>query len=543
MAATTSTGGGGADRLRDIQALTDAGLAHLGVEDLLSQLLDRTLGVLGADTAAVLLLDDSGSQLVATAARGLEEEVYQGLRIPLGRGFAGRVAAERRPVTIDDLDKADVLNPVLREKGLRSLLGVPLMVAGEMLGVLHVGTLTQRHFTPSDVDLLRLVAERVALATRAQRADEERKAAAALQRRLLPDRLPTVAGLESALRYSAGGGGDVGGDWYDMFVLPSRWVCITVGDVVGRGLQAAVIMSRIRSSLRAYALTSSPDPAHVLERVDRKIQHFEPGEMATALVAMIEPSLERVHVSLAGHPAPIVAHPATEGPGGGTYLHLPVDPPLGVSQWRQRRATPVDLHPGGVMAFYTDGLVERRHDSMVERLAQLCDVVTPDDPERVCIAVMASLVGQERPLDDVALLVLRRTELGPAEPLEMTYPAVASALGDVRAGLRRWLAEAGASRADTVDVLLAAGEATSNIVEHAYGPQGGDMTVRAELDERSVVITVSDRGGWRGPRGTNRGRGSGLMAAASDDVRVDRGPDGTTVTIRRRVGRAPEGRA
>ena len=170
MPATTSTGGAAADRLRDIEALTDAGLAQLGVEDLLSELLDRTLAVLGADTAAVLLLDDSGSQLVATAARGLEAEVYQGVRIPLGRGFAGRIAAERRPVTIDDLDKADVLNPVLREKGLRSLLGVPLLVAGDLLGVLHVGTLTQRHFSASDVDLLRVVAERVALATRAQRA-------------------------------------------------------------------------------------------------------------------------------------------------------------------------------------------------------------------------------------------------------------------------------------------------------------------------------------------------------------------------------------
>ena len=93
MAARTASTGTAADRLRDIEALTDSGLGHLGVEELLVELLDRTLGVLSADTAAVLLLDDSGTSLVATAARGLEEEVYQAARIPLGRGFAGRIAA------------------------------------------------------------------------------------------------------------------------------------------------------------------------------------------------------------------------------------------------------------------------------------------------------------------------------------------------------------------------------------------------------------------------------------------------------------------
>jgi anti-sigma regulatory factor (Ser/Thr protein kinase) len=112
---------------------------------------------------------------------------------------------------------------------------------------------------------------------------------------------------------------------------------------------------------------------------------------------------------------------------------------------------------------------------------------------------------------------------------------VAPNLGDVRAALRRWLAEAGASRADAIDILLAVGEATSNVVEHAYGPVGGDMTIRAELVGGDAVVTVADRGSWRAPRGTNRGRGSGLMAAASDDVRVERGPEGTTVTIRRRL--------
>ena len=109
------------------------------------------------------------------------------MRIPLGRGFAGRVAAGRQPVTIDDVKDADVVNPVLRQKGIRSLLGVPLLVGDRLLGVLHVGTLVPRHFGDADVDLLQMVADRVALATQARLSEIERRAAVVLQRSLLID--------------------------------------------------------------------------------------------------------------------------------------------------------------------------------------------------------------------------------------------------------------------------------------------------------------------------------------------------------------------
>jgi len=112
----------------------------------------------------VLLLDEGSGELVARAAVGIEEEVERGVRIPMGKGFAGRVAAERRPVVLDDVDHADVLNPILREKGIKSLLGVPLLAHGEAIGVLHVGCLTPRRFDKDDVELLELVAERVGVA-------------------------------------------------------------------------------------------------------------------------------------------------------------------------------------------------------------------------------------------------------------------------------------------------------------------------------------------------------------------------------------------
>jgi signal transduction histidine kinase len=166
-----------AARLRRLQALTDAALAHLELDVLLPTLLLRTRDVLGVDTCAVLLLDHSTNELVARAAVGIEEEVEQGVRIPVGLGFAGRVAADRRPVILDDVDHADVLNPILREKGIKSMLGVPLLAAGQVLGVLHVGVLKHRRFDHDDVELLQLAADRAAIGIEHARAFEaERRA-------------------------------------------------------------------------------------------------------------------------------------------------------------------------------------------------------------------------------------------------------------------------------------------------------------------------------------------------------------------------------
>src|SRR5436309_15597688 len=168
---------GDAERLRRLQVITDAALAHLELDALLDTLLLRVRDVLEVDTCAVLLLDEAMNELVARAAVGIEEEVEQGIRIPVGRGFAGRVAADRSPVVLDDVDHADVLNPILREKGIKSMLGVPLVAGGGVLGVMHVGTLTPRRFADDDVNLLQLAGDRAAIAIEHARAYEaERRA-------------------------------------------------------------------------------------------------------------------------------------------------------------------------------------------------------------------------------------------------------------------------------------------------------------------------------------------------------------------------------
>jgi anti-sigma regulatory factor (Ser/Thr protein kinase)/putative methionine-R-sulfoxide reductase with GAF domain len=515
-------------RLRRIESVTDAALAHLDVEDLLVELLDRVRELLEVDTAAVLLLDSSGQELVATAARGIEAEVRQGIRIPIGKGFAGRVAAEKQPVIIEQVDHTNVLNPVLLEHEICSLLGVPLLSSGTVIGVLHVGTLASHRFTDDDVNLLQLVADRVAFATLSRRAEVQRTAAAVLQRSLLPARLPVVPGLEFAARYVPAENGGVGGDWYDVFTLPSGWLCLVIGDVVGRGLGAADVMGRLRSALRAYVLLGG-DPAEVLGRLDQQVQHFEPEMMATVLLAMFEPSLERLHLSSAGHPPPVLAlpdHPAV-------LLDMPSDHPVGVPGGLRRRTTTISLPPGALLCFYTDGLVERRDISLGAGLERLCASVVAGPVDSVCAKVMARLVGRDVPGDDVALVAVRRQDSGDVGPLDLVLPALPWSLRDIRGAVRRWLSAVGAAPRTVADLLVAVGEASTNAVEHAYGPGGGTVTVHLELQPPDVLATVRDTGCWRPPRGEDRGRGTLFMRNCSDDLRIDHGSTGTTVVIRR----------
>ncbi|MCP3786041.1 SpoIIE family protein phosphatase [Micromonospora sp. A3M-1-15] len=391
-------------RLRRIEAVTDATLSRLDVADLFDELLDRVRDLLQVDTAAILLLDVRAQQLVATAARGLEEEVRQGFRVSVGRGFAGQVALTRQPVILQTVTSDNVVNPILLDTGVQSLLGVPIMARGELVGVLHVGTLTPRRFDLDDVRLLELVADRVSLASRARENTLDQAAALALQRSLIPTELPHLPGLELAGRYVPGHASGVGGDWYDVFTLPSGWVGVVVGDVSGHGLQSAVVMGRVRSALRAYALVCD-DPAEALTLLDRKVVHFEAGSLTTALYAMISPDRETLLVSVAGHPRPVLAGPGLPN----TVLAAHIDPPLGAGRQDQtRHSMTFDFPPGSVLVAYTDGLVERRGELYDTGVARLIEAVPLASVDTVTATVMAAL-DTEHPADDIALLAVRRS--------------------------------------------------------------------------------------------------------------------------------------
>lgn len=390
-------------RLRVLEAVTDSALRDLELEKLFEVLLLRVRDLFAIDTATVLLVDPGGRQLVAKAAIGLEEEVLQGVRIPVGTGFAGRVAQHREPVRLDHVDRSTVVNPLLWERGLRSLVGVPMVAQGDLAGVLHIGSTAARRFTDEEVDLLQLVGDRLATAAHAHRSRSARAAAAMLQDSLLPSHLPTTDAWEFAARYVPGTDSGVGGDWYDVFHLPGDRIGLVVGDVVGNGLAAAIVMGRLRSALRAYALEFT-DPAEVLGKLDRKASHFENHTMATIVYAVVDTTTHGMSVALAGHLPPVLAAPgrATE------FVDAPVGPPVGYSlAVTGRRSVTVDVPPGALVALYTDGLVERRDVDLDTGLETLRRTAAPAPAEDACTRIMATLVGDRRATDDIALLTIR----------------------------------------------------------------------------------------------------------------------------------------
>jgi serine phosphatase RsbU (regulator of sigma subunit)/anti-sigma regulatory factor (Ser/Thr protein kinase) len=515
------------EELQKLQRVTDAALAYLNVEDLLDELLIRVREALGADTAAILLMDPSRSELVARAAKGIEEEVEKRVRIPLGRGFAGRIAASGQPVTIYDLDHADVVNPILRKVGIRSMLGVPLVAQGETIGVLHVGTLVLRRFNDEDTRLLQHVGDRVALAIHAGMYARERAAASSLQRSFLPQRLPEAPGIRLAARYVPASGGDVGGDWYDAFTLPGGALVLAIGDVVGRGVGAAASMSRLRNALRAYALDAR-SPTEVLERMNRLMNQLEPGDMATALVGVLDPVTLIFRFASAGHLPPIVR----TSDGSVRVAEERPAPPLGATDPVRYIEQQVELQPDSTLVLYTDGLVERRSTSLQDGLDRVVEVVRAEaTPRDLGERVVRELVAEDKPSDDVAVLIAA-TDPPLGDRVSVTVPAAARELAGVRRLLERWLAQRGEPPSRAYDVLAASGEALANAVEHAYGPTGGSIELQAEWTPASIVVRVRDDGSWRPIRGLDRGRGTAMMEALCDEMRVRKTRTGTQVELR-----------
>jgi len=513
------------DQLRRVQSVTDAALAHLAVEDLLDELLVRVREVLDADTAAILLLNETGTELVARAAKGLEEEVEQGVRIPVGRGFAGTIAAEQRPVVIREVDHNNVMNPILREKGIRSLLGVPLVVQGNTLGVLHVGSKKPREFGEVDIRLLQLVADRVALAIHVGLYERERFIAETLQRSLLPEKLPTLLGIDFAASYHPAADAGVGGDWYDAFLLPNGRIVVVVGDVVGRGLRAASVTGRLRNALRAFAFEGL-EPARVVDNLNAMLHFLDPDEMATLIYGVIDLEQRTISIVNAGHLPPVVVSPSGEA----TFFDRSGTPPLGARASLRSMTHVVQLDAGAVVLFYTDGLVERRTEPLNDRLEALRRIAERGVPIDDLPALLVDELASEATEDDVAILCMRFA-IDVSRPYSVRLPAEPVQLSVIRSMLRTWLAELGVSESLTYDILVASGEACANSIEHAYGLRPGELQIDVSRSDQRLTVSVKDEGSWRDARGENRGRGLPIMHKLASAVDVIRTSEGTDVRL------------
>jgi PAS domain S-box-containing protein len=365
----------------------------------------------------------------------------------------------------------------------------------------------------------------------------ERKRADVLERSLVPERLPEIPGVQLAARFIPGGAGvEVGGDWYDVLEIGNGIIALAIGDVAGRGVQAAAIMTQLRNALRAYAFELHP-PAIALERLNTLAWSLDRSVMATLVYLVFDPSSGRVCFANAGHLPPLLAN--TDG--STEYLEKGRSLPLGVRPGTSYSEAEYLLEPGSTLLLYTDGLVEQRRTPIDDRLALLarCFEIGHDGLEGLCDHLLAT-VGPSGE-DDVALLALAPIQLAPG-PLKLTLPADPFALSSLRRALRRWLTQCGASDDENHQVVLACNEAVSNAIEHAYGPGDGSVVMNAALSEGEVSITVRDYGRWREPRGENRGRGLSLMEAVMDSVSVvTKTNEGTEVRMVRKLGGSRDG--
>ena len=428
-------------------------------------------------------------------------------------------------MVIEEVSESNVLNPILLQTGVRSLLGVPLEVNHKTLGVLHVGTLRKRLFTDEDSSFLQLVAHRVALALYAALYEREREAGRSLQRSLLLDSLPLTPGLDVAVRYFPASGDEVGGDWYDVFILPNGSIGLAIGDVVGRGLPASSTMAKVRNALRAYALDAAP--SEVLRHLEQFMWHLNPGEMATVLYGVLDPVRFDFAFANAGHMPPFVV----EQTGTARSLEIAPNPPLGTTIGTAFVEHHQHLADGSSLLLYTDGLIERRGESLEVGFHRLLAALRGDLPAEALSERIVSLLLKDDQLgdDDVAFLVARVIEA--SEQFEATLPAEAGKLVILRRLMERWLISKGLDHDLIYDVLAATGEAAANAIEHSYGPERGSFTASGKIVDGRLTMQLRDGGRWRPPRGRERGRGLPLMKGLVDEMKVTPSAAGTSVEL------------
>jgi PAS domain S-box-containing protein len=526
-----------AEMISGMQMLVDAALGQRSLSGIVGDLVASMTRVLGADAATIFVAEDGERLRLGASSHGTAPGSVD--PVAFGEGFAGRVAEAGEPLVAQNPDPADLNDPALRELEIDSLIGVPLRAEGEVLGVLVVCASPPRHFTADDLAVLRLAADRVALAiSHARVYEREHRIAETLQRSLLPGRLPRLPGLGVAARYlPAATEAEVGGDWYDVIPIPGGGVGLVMGDVAGKGIAAASMVGRLRSALRAYALEGH-DPARVVQQLNRLVwTEADDSQMATLLYVVVDPAEGVLRWVNAGHLPPLLV----VGDRLPNFLEGNGSVPLGVLPFPPYEEVCIRMEPGSTVVLYTDGLVERPGAHIDDGLSQLATQVraAPEDAEALCDHLLRAMVPNGGAPDDVALLALRNVPM--ADRFRAEFPSEPEALASMRGLLRRWLRYARGDEQEVAEIVTACGEAATNAIEHAGAGGGTPFELAGRLEGREVQLTVRDYGAWRTERDGDQGRGLSLMRALMDTVEVLPTPEGTTVRLRRTLNGAGGG--
>ncbi len=478
-----------------------------------------------ADRVSVFELDEGRTTLVRVAAAGSEDlSVLSPITLNSGHPAARAVRARqpefvatRRELERDDPEAAAAFPDTA------SLATVPMLAHGQLVGVLMLLYVESHEFDTEERAHVTAIAAHTALALeRARLFHEQRDLAESLQRSMLPGTLVAPPGVSAAGGYLPGTEGMlIGGDWYDIVTRDDGSALVVVGDVAGHGREAAIIMGRLRTLVNA---NPNLEPGGLLEVLHD--QCARDRTMATCAVVLLDPITGRARAANAGHLPFVIVSPE----GSAELLHVPPGLPLGVNVTTYPTHE-LELPAGSLLIGYTDGLVERRDESLTEsmrRLVDECAAFADLTPEQVRAALLDRLDPAARG-DDTVVLVVRLAPLH--APLRVTLPATAHAARSARELLKRWLAEQHVPDDATGDLLVAAGEAVANAITHAY-PAGhnGPIHVSATAGDDAVVVQVSDEGRWR-PARDERGMGLRLIDLLGGGE-VAHTADGTTVSIR-----------
>ncbi len=434
--------------------------------------------------------------------------------------------SEPARATISTLRDGELLSSAATEPGTA---GIALQHPRGVL-VMYVELDEHRPFSAEDQTLLTVLAGRLGQGLqRVHYLDQQRETALALQHAILgPD---VSSGF--AVRYQpATSPLQVGGDWYDVVDLDDGRIALIVGDCVGHGLEAAAVMGQIRSACRALLL-EQPSPSAALAGLDSFAARLPGARCTTAFCAVLTPDTGELVYSSAGHPPPIIVLPdrttrLLDGAGA-----LPLGLPFGGTRPEARETVP----PRATLLLYTDGLIERRREPLdrgIERAADLVQDHRGTGLDGMADAIMSTLTPSGGYQDDVALLLYSQ----PA-PLHLTFSAESGELAPARVALRGWLHQAGLDPEQTLDVLIAVGEAVANSIEHGHRDRReGTVTLRATAIADRLHLSVVDTGSWK-PNvpdpNSHRGRGIALMRALMQDVAIEPTDTGTTIHMLARI--------
>lgn len=494
------------------------------VSELLSITLDECRGAIGVQRVIAVTWPAGDGEPTVQVAGEPAETTWRGLEPWLRNTFQD--ARQQLPLTAKTVErpnkpgKAQGLVAVLSGKGDLALwleLGAPRWVSAE------------------DRLLVTVLIGHLSLAMQHVRQFESaRETSLTLQRALLPPMQPPPG---FAMRYEpAVPPLEIGGDWYDVLPIGAHRIGIVVGDCVGRGLPAAATMGQLRSSARAL-LINGAQPALLLEQLDLAASLIPNAYCTTVFLAILDTDTGVMEYSNAGHMPAVLA-----GPSGTSVLNDARSVPLAVRRDGPRPQISRRLSSRSTMLVFTDGLVERKHESIDDGITRAAEVLVETRTlplDAVADAVLRRLAPPAGYDDDVAMVIYRHQHA----PLRIETHAIADELATVRHRLADWLRAADVPRELIDDIVLVVNEACTNCVEHAYRGHGlGTTLLEVETVDGQIRARVIDHGSWKAPAVNpgNSGRGLVLMRAMSDTMTIDSSPTGTTVTIMFRLPTAPD---